>query len=146
MGNILIKRPLFLFSNSSLQPAFRTLASNSFCKIHVQKTSGSEVIKLFSCTTQLGMKFKQLIYITVNQLIFVAIIFCFFVFLVIFAAIYFRGLQNCTKQEQRTVYLLGHFRGYLFSQIFFLMKIMKNIAKVSKAHIPPAVAIRGHTT
>ena len=68
--------------------------------------------------------------ITVNQLIFAAINFRIFVFKGIFAAIYFRGLQNCTKQEQRTECLLGHFRGDLFSRII-LSRENKSLAKIN---------------
>ena len=53
---------------------------------------------------------------TVNQIIFAPINFRVFV-MCIFAMIYFRGVQNCTKQEQSTVCLLGHFRGDLLLRI-----------------------------
>ena len=37
-------------------------------------------------------------------------------------------------------------QGSTYSTTFRAEKHIENIAKVSKAHIPPAVAIRGHTT
>ena len=69
-------------------------------------TPGS--VDLFVCKTN-----------TVNQLIFEPIYFRVFVFMDIFAAIYFRRLQSWTMQEQCTVYLYGHLRGNLFWRISF---------------------------
>ena len=70
---------------------------------------------------------------TVNQLIFAAIYFSFIVFMGIFATIYFRGLQNCTEQEGRTVCLLGHFHGDLFSRILLSRENRENksLAKIN---------------
>ena len=73
---------------------------------------------------------------TVNQLIFAAINFYIFVFMGIFAANYFCGLQNWTMQEQYKVCLYGHFRGNLFSQIRFSREYGKNKLIYSMSIIP----------
>ena len=65
---------------------------------------------------------------TVNQLIFAAFNFCVFVFMGIFAMIYFRGLQNWAMQEKCKVCLHGHFRGNLFLRIFFSSEYRENIS------------------
>ena len=68
---------------------------------------------------------------TVNQIIFVAINFRIFVFMGIFTAIYFRGLQNWTMQEQCTVCLRGYFRTNLFLQVLLSRK-NKLLAKINR--------------
>ena len=55
---------------------------------------------------------------TVNQLIFAAINFCGFVFIGIFAAIYFRGLKNWTIQKQCKMYLWSFSRRFIFANSF----------------------------
>ena len=63
---------------------------------------------------------------TVNQLVFVAINFCIFVFMGIFVAIYFCRLQTWTMQEQCKVCLYGHFCSNLFSRIRFSHEYLEN--------------------
>ena len=67
---------------------------------------------------------------TVNQLIFADIYLRDFVFMDIFAAIYFRReLQNYMMREQCTVSLYGHFRSNLLSRISILRE-NKSLAKI----------------
>ena len=68
----------------------------------------------------------RLICYTVNQLIFLAIKFCVFVSMGIFAAIYFRRLHNWVMQEQCKVCLYGHFGGNIFSRICFSREYQEN--------------------
>ena len=61
---------------------------------------------------------------------FAAVYFRVFVFMGIFAVIYFHGLQYWTMQEQCTICLFGHFQGDFFSRNAFSRE-NKSIAKIN---------------
>ena len=62
---------------------------------------------------------------TVNQLIFAAIRFRVFLFMDIFAPIYFCGLNYWTMQEQYTACLYGHFAAIYFREMLFLANVAR---------------------
>ena len=68
---------------------------------------------------------------TVNQLIFVAFNFGVFVFMSIFAVIYFRRLQSCILQEQCHSMSICTFSWRFILANFFLSHENKSLAKIN---------------
>ena len=53
----------------SFHMKFMKQDDRSFHKFHYEMTTGPEVIKLFSCSTQLSMKFSPLIYVKMPTIV-----------------------------------------------------------------------------